>query len=52
MYKQENGVRVITWDGAQFGVLADGDVIPFGDQYACLTREEAEKYLPEGGEEG
>ena len=42
---------MITWDGSNFGVLVDGDVILIGDQYACLTAEDAKKYLPGGGAE-
>lgn len=50
VYEEPKGVQAVVWDGESFGVVIDGDIDPIGDQYAQLTREDAQKWLEENKE--
>lgn len=45
------GIRSIYYNGRKFGELMDGVPVEFGTQYAFLSREDAEKWAEEHGEE-
>ncbi len=47
VYEEKRGVESIVWDGKEFGVLVDGDVIPLGSQYAMLSEADGKKWLEE-----
>ena len=47
---QKNGIKAVCWDGEKWYIVdTDKNVDPIGNQWTCLTKEDAEKFL-KGGE--
>ena len=47
VHEDQDGIPAIVWDGHEWGVLQDGDVLPIGTKYAFVTREDAERAFEE-----